>query len=373
MSPRFVKMGLEEMERGRNLRLAEEELSRRQEQRRRLIKMVMDIYRRGENRQKNKKKMTIKEKEMTMAEEELLRAELEDNQQAEEELKMYIRDLEEQQEEEETATGEVEEQINWQEEGKKPESDHPDHAMVKQKAEHLDSAGNIRIIMEDEAELDKGGVKGHNRLEGVAEVEARQGRGRGEAEAEFKKVMIKKKRKEDEEKCLTMSKELGRDSFKVNRRPEGITTMEKKKAERAKEAKEQKNQEVELRPHEEVQQEQEQDTVHKNELTKPVTMPEEIATGRRVFSAEGDTVKLDKLMEDEKLSVDIIKDTAKIKEDKDGFVEDERLHEDIDEAIGFKIVMEEEAKDAAKKKVTGVEEEEKMDDLVHTQGTANKN
>ena len=71
--------------------------------------------------------------------------------------------------------------------------------------------------------------------------------------------------------------------------------------------------------------------------------------------------------------MDIIKDTANIKGDKDGFVEDERLHEDIDKAIGFKIVMEEEAKDAAKKKVTGVEEEEKMDDLVHTQGTANKN
>ena len=71
--------------------------------------------------------------------------------------------------------------------------------------------------------------------------------------------------------------------------------------------------------------------------------------------------------------MDIIKDTAKIKGDKDGFAEDERLHEDINEAIGFKIVMEEEAEDAAKKKVTGVEEEEKKDDLVHTQSTANKN
>ena len=36
----------------------------------------------------------------------------------------------------------------------------------------------------------------------------------------------------------------------------------------------------------------------KMKLTKPVPMPEEITTGRMVFSAEGDTVKLDKLVED---------------------------------------------------------------------------
>ena len=67
-------------------------------------------------------------------------------------------------------------------------------------------------------------------------------------------------------------------------------------------------------------------TVNKNKHAKPVTTPEEIDTDRMVFSAKGDTIKLDKFVEDEKRRVDIIKDTVKnVKNAKNGNVSERFL------------------------------------------------